>query len=157
MVTRYLLGATLIAAASPMLTSCQGVDCGEGTIERDGVCVPADQAVEPGDCGDGTHYDPAEGGSCVPDLPPAQCDPDTTVPIPDPVTGIITCVGTGTTGCGLPCPPPGPGNVSLCGKLYDVEDDSAIEETADGTPCDLENPTLTGPCSLHVAFYPALP
>ncbi len=156
MVTRISLAAALIAAMSPALVSCQQLECGEGTMEQDGECVTG-VAIEPGDCGPGTHYDAAEGGSCVPDLPPTQCDPETTTPVPDPETGVITCQGTGG-GCSIPCPPPGPGNVSLCGKLFDVENDTAIEDLvdADGTNCDDVEAT-DGPCALSVAFYPALP
>src|SRR5688572_13600242 len=108
MLTKTLLAAAMIAAMSPALVSCQQLECGEGTMERDGECVTG-VGVEPGDCGAGTHYDPAEGGSCVPDFPPTECGPNT-APEPDPVTGVIRCVGIGGGTCADPlaCAPPGP-------------------------------------------------
>jgi hypothetical protein len=159
MLTKTMLGAALVAAMSPMLASCQQLECGEGTVEQDGECV-SEEGISPGDCGPFTHYEPAEGGECVPDLPPTECGPNT-VAEPDPVTGVIRCIGVGgDDDCSqpLPCAPPGPGNVSLCGKLYDVEDDARIAD-ADGTTmeCNTEDPLAEGPCSLKVSFYAALP
>src|SRR5439155_24337155 len=90
------------------LASCKSVECGEGTIERNGACEPADQNVDPAMCGPNTVL---QGDKCVPTLPPTKCDPSTTTDDVDPVTGIHTCIGTGGGGCSSPfaCPNPSGG------------------------------------------------
>jgi hypothetical protein len=123
--------ALAIAAA---LTSCQTLECGENTIELDGKCVA--MAGTPGaECGPGTTFDPTSG-RCTSDLFSAGggiCGEGTTVVVND--QGVPQCVGTGVGGgCDtpLPCPPPTDGNaVSMCGRIYDLQDSRPLD---DGNP-----------------------
>jgi hypothetical protein len=139
-------------------TSCNSIDCGEGTIERGGACVPADGATNDAKCGAGTHIGPL--GTCVPIFDPTVCDPDTTTPIVDPDTGVTTCMGTGGGGgCGTPlvCPAGVGGKITVCGQLKDAENDQPIAASgATGAACDLANPAASGPCSMIVNFYDAI-
>ena len=85
------------------LTACGGSDgseCGEGTVEMEGVCVPTSMIM----CGDGTA--PDSDGNCVPDG--SQCGAGTTFDdgtgecVPD-----ITGCATGTVAMGGECVPDG--------------------------------------------------
>jgi hypothetical protein len=143
-------------AAAPLAQSgCMQIECGEGTIEQDGTCIPA--VIDPDDaqCGEGTIL---EGGVCVPENT-VVCDPTSTTAheLPD---GTIVCEGTGTgVGCEGPinCPSPSPGNVTICGQIFDVETNLPIRaDGATGAPCDPENPSADGPCSLEFAVYDAI-
>jgi hypothetical protein len=146
---RTQLGMSLVTglavAAGLSQASCSAVDCGEGTVERDGTCVPADQNPDPAQCGPG----PVLGA----------CDPMTTVEQFDEETGITTCIGVGG-GCDveLPCDAPDSGHTSLCGRLWDTETDTLIAPAtgATGTACNPAMPAATGPCSLDLKFYDAL-
>ena len=51
-----IMAVTAVAAAG-----CKSVDCGEGTIERSGVCVASDESVGNAMCGPFTELQ-AEGG-----------------------------------------------------------------------------------------------
>ncbi len=135
-------------------SSCNTLECGAGTIERNGACQVPDGArpENPAYCGNGTHYDDNEGG-CISDLPPTVCDPLTSSEVAQD-DGTILCVGTGS-GCGLGCPSATAGHVTVCGSLYDAETDDAIGGGA-GTPCDPTNATTSGPCSITLQFYDAL-
>jgi hypothetical protein len=108
-------------------------------------------------CGDGTHYD-ADSLSCVPDLPPTECGPNTTMEVGD--DGVIICVGSGGFGnCSDAgqCPQPNPDSVAVCGQIFDIETNEPLAaEGATGVPCDPDNPTADGPCSLEVVFYDPL-
>src|SRR5687768_9244947 len=73
------------------LASCKPLECGPGTLEKNGTCVPADELVETATCGPNTML---EGGQCVPTFQPTECDDETTVPELDTTTGVITCIGT---------------------------------------------------------------
>ncbi len=136
-------------------TSCNQVDCGAGTIERGGTCVPADDATDDALCGEGTHL---EQSLCVAD-DLTICDPSTTEARPDPITGVVTCVGTGTVGCGQPlaCGTASGGKINVCGQLIDAETDEPFEAAgASGTGCDINSPAASGPCSMIVNFYDAI-
>jgi len=151
------LGAVILAGAGNL--SCSALECGTGTVARDGVCVPADEQPDNAQCGEGTEL--GQGGLCVPSEV-VVCDPDTTLADEDPVTGVITCIGISNGGCSvdtLPggCPDPSSGKVTLCGRLYDSQTDAVFQAAAaDGTPCDPNNPTSEGPCSMSLTFYDAV-
>lgn len=150
------LAPALLAALPTSQLACSQVVCGEGTVEREGACHPADEQPGSATCGLGTVLGP--GGTCVPS-DPTQCDPETTEEQYDPDTGITTCVGTTTDPCTpeLQCPTPSSNKLVLCGRLYDTETDAPIRAVnATGTPCNPAAPTADGPCSLKLQFYDAL-
>src|SRR5690349_7432683 len=99
MSTSTQLLALLAVAAIPVAPSgCQQLQCAPGTNESNGQCVPANEVVDNGNCGPGTVL--GNDGMCVPEIPPTECDPNTTTPEPcadDP--SVICCVGTGGGGC----------------------------------------------------------
>jgi hypothetical protein len=137
-------------------SSCKSTDCGDGTIERDGTCVPADEVVGTAACGPFTEL---QGDRCVPMFPPTECDPATTVPDTDPATGVTTCIGTGTiAGCtgAFACPAPAAGTQTICGQLYDFENNALFQGTnPTGMQCPA-TPTADGPCSLGIRAYDAV-
>jgi hypothetical protein len=156
---RHVHVTALVATALAALgsTGCKNVNCGTGTIERGGSCVPADQTTGTAACGPNTVL---EGTQCVPTLPPTTCGSDTT-PVIDPATGITTCVGTGGGGCSAPlaCPTPTGSGASttqtICGQIYNFEDNTLFAEAnATGSAC--TTATTTGPCSLGIQAYDAL-
>jgi len=142
-------------------TGCTTLECGEGTSEVDGVCAVDDATTidTPSNCGQDTSYDPVSM-TCVPDFPPTECDQSTSVAVPDPVTGVITCVGIGGGGCDgtFLCQSPVEGKVSVCGQLYNVADNTYLRDSsADGTLCaDKTDPDPDGPCSTVMSFYDAV-
>lgn len=143
----------VLAAAS---SGCKSVDCGPGTIERNGTCAAADETTGTAACGSGTMLD---GDRCVPVLPPTICDPATTTEMPDPTDPSITiCVGNGMGGgCGSPlaCPAPAAGKQTICGQLYDAATNMPFQAMgATGAKC--TTATTTGPCALTVTPYDAL-
>jgi hypothetical protein len=150
---RYqLIFLTLLAALST--TSCKQIECGEGTIERDGQCEPADMTTM-GICGPFTEL---QGDRCVPMFPPTECDPATTEPDVDQSTGVTTCVGTGMSMCGSPlaCPTPtGATKQTICGQIYDFETGLPFAGTG-ATKCDPAMPTTSGPCALQIVAYDAI-
>jgi hypothetical protein len=120
------------ALALAPVASCSSLECGENTIERDGRCV-AEVAQPGGECGPGTVYNPTsmrcesslfnDGGGI--------CGANTTVLIDD--AGVRTCVGTGGGGgdCSQPLPctaPTGANNLSLCGRVYELEDSKPLDD-----------------------------
>ncbi|MCX5748580.1 MAG: hypothetical protein NT062_39530, partial [Proteobacteria bacterium] len=147
--------AAALAVAGATLLGCNNVDCGAGTIERAGTCMPADVTVGDAKCGPFTML---EGDQCVPTLPPTVCDDSTTTPELDPATGVITCIGTGGGGCDatFACPAPTDATTqTICGQLFDLESGSKFRAPgAMGTPCSAS--TTDGPCSLAIAAYDAL-
>ena len=150
------IAPTLLAALPGLQAGCSQVVCGDGTIERAGTCVPADEQPGAAQCGLGTEL--GTGGKCVP-TDPTFCDPDSTTAQIDPDTGVTTCYGNGGGGCAaeLPCMPPTSGRLTLCGRLYDTETDQVIAAAgATGVPCNPAAPTADGPCSLKVQFFDAL-
>ena len=151
-----IVSIVLLAVGPASQLACTELECGEGTIEEDGACVPSDIDPDDAQCGEGAVL---EDGFCVPENP-TVCDPETTVAVEDPDTHIITCQGTGTSlGCDtdITCPQPSSGNVTICGQIYDVETDAPIQAVgATGVACDLDNPTDSGPCSLQLKVYDAI-
>jgi hypothetical protein len=150
--TLPVAGAVVIAALSG---GCNTVDCAEGTIERGGECVPADEAFDNATCGVGTML---QSNQCVAIHEPTVCGVGT-VEDRQIEPGIITCVGVGGTGCDfdLRCGSAAAGKVSVCGRLFDVETDQRIEGVeATGLPCTSENAVQEGPCQLDVKFYDAV-
>lgn len=143
----------LAAVLAPLLsTSCKTVECGDGTTERDGVCVAANLATSNAVCGPFTHL---EGTQCAPDFDPAVCDPASTEADLG-ADGVITCIGTGNAGCSakLACPTPTDGTQTICGQIYDFETGEPFAAAdAKGEKC---TGATTGPCSLGIATYDAV-
>lgn len=138
--------------ASLAATGCKQIECGDGTIDRNGVCQPGDGTpVSPATCGEGTML---VGDRCQPVYPPTECDPDTTEMQFDETTGLTMCVGTGTGG--LPCPTASGTKETICGQLYDFETNAKLEAAnATGAVCDPGAPAADGPCALQLVVYDA--
>jgi hypothetical protein len=148
--TRILALSTvaLLAVVSLATTACKSVDCGDGTIERNGICVPADETVGAAKCGPFTEL---VGDSCVPQFPPTVCDPGTTQAELDD-QGVTTCIGTGA---GFACPQPAAGKQTICGQLYDLATNEPF--SAPGATCVPCTATAaTGPCSLGIRAFDAI-
>lgn len=144
-----ILLSVLVAASS----GCKSIDCGPGTIERNGTCAPADVTTGTASCGAGTMLD---GDRCIPVYPPTTCDPATTVEQPDPTDPSITiCVGTGGSSCSgvFACPSPAAGKQTICGQIYDAKTNMPFQGAATGAKC--TTATTTGPCALSVTPYDA--
>jgi hypothetical protein len=141
-------------AAAGVASGCKSTECGEGTIERNGTCQPADETTDPAKCGPMTEL---VGNECVPLFPPTQCDPSSTVEDKDPDTGVITCVGTGTSSCSgtFACPQPTSGTKqTICGQLYDFETNMPFQgQNPTGKLCTAGG---AGPCSLDITAYDAI-
>ncbi|MCW5806781.1 MAG: hypothetical protein KIT31_30760 [Deltaproteobacteria bacterium] len=133
---------------------CKELECGVGTIDKNGTCVPADETVSDAKCGPFTEL---RGDVCVPIFPPTQCDDGTTAPDVDPATGVVTCIGTGGGGCNAPlaCPQPADGKQTICGQIYDLKDDSKFA-APDATGAQCTEATATGPCSVDIHAYDAI-
>ena len=145
-----LLPLTALATGA----GCKEVECGEGTIEREGACVRADQSFSEAKCGEFTVL---VGGVCKPMFDPTVCDTATTLPDVDPETGVTTCRGTGTGGCSAPiaCPPPAAGKQTICGQLFNFENNQPFAAaSAEGARC--QAPAASGPCSLGIRAYDAI-
>ena len=141
---RALLLALLVATPS-----CKSVDCGPGTFERDGQCVPGDNVVDPATCGPFTEL---VAGQCVPMFPPTVCDPASTTLELDTSTGVTTCIGTGT---GFACEQPATGKQTICGQLHDLQTGMLFTDgNAQCTPC--ATSTATGVCSLGLRAVDAV-
>lgn len=159
MSTRASLLVFLAAAASAVaLSGCQQLQCADGTHEANGECVPSDETADPATCGPGTVL--GNDGMCAPELPPTQCDPNTTMTVPcvdDP--SIMCCVGTGGGTCDsdITCPAAVNGKINLCGRLFDLETDQQIRAAAPAIQ-DCTSPTAAtdGPCQLNVEVYDAI-
>lgn len=155
MQNRWILVAVLGLGAG-IGAGCKTTDCGDGTIERNGVCEPADEMVGSAACGEGTQQ---IGNECLPLFPPTQCDPATTATEVDPDTGMVTCIGTGGGGCSAPlaCPAPSGGHQTVCGRLYNFEDNEPLAATgATGTRCNPAMPSADGPCAVILVAYDAI-
>lgn len=142
--------AALLASAG-----CEGVECGPGTIERDGACVAADETVGAAKCGNGTTL---VGDTCTPAREPTVCGPGT-VREPDTQNGVVVCrpEGGGGGGCGaaVTCPAPASGKQTICGQLYDLETNERFEAAgALGARC--EPGATTGPCALAIRAFDAV-
>jgi len=149
---RFAIILSIVAAST---SGCSTVDCGPGTIERNGTCDPSDVGTGTAACGSGTVL---VGDQC---LTTVACDPDTTTSMPDPNDPSKTvCVGTsgGKVPCGQPigCPTPASGKQTICGQLYNIEDNTPFQGSgADGTKCDPAAPTTSGPCALAINPFDA--
>ena len=147
---RYLILLVVVA------TGCKQVECGDGTIERNGQCEPADVTTNGAMCGPFTVL---QGDRCVPMLDPTVCDPATTQATFDPDTGVYTCIGTGGGGCSaqLACAAPTAANhQTICGQIWDFESNTKFADAgATGAKCPT-TPTATGPCSLSISAYDAI-
>lgn len=144
----------LILASLLAGPSCKDVTCGDGTIEKDGACAPANVTVGTASCGPFTTL---QGDKCVPMFDPTQCDPLTTSPEVDPATGVTTCVGTGGGGCTAPfaCPAPAAGKQSICGQIVDLKTNQPFQSSgATGTKCSAT--TADGPCALGIKAFDAI-
>jgi hypothetical protein len=151
---RWILVVAVLASVE---VGCKSTECAEGTIERDGDCVPADVVADPASCGPFTE---ANGDQCVPMFPPTECDPSTSTPEIDPDTGVTTCVGiAGGGGCTAPlaCPAPADGKQTLCGRMYTLEDGEIFQaENATGARCTYMPPAASGPCAVGIRAYDAI-
>lgn len=145
----------LAAALATLQSGCSTVECGEGTIERDGDCVGSEQSTVPAICGDGTIL---VNGTCVAE---AVCDPSSTVLVPVG-DGTFICEGQGggaLPACDqpLPCPSASGTTTTICGQFYDVESDDELGEAeGDAVRCDPNVLAASGPCSYKLEFYDAL-
>jgi hypothetical protein len=138
--------------ASLAATGCKQIECGEGTIDRNGICAPGDGVIDPAKCGEGTML---VGDRCEPVYPPTECDPATTTMETDETTGVTMCVGIG--GVGIACPnPSGATKETICGQLYDFETNEKLEAAnATGAECDPDAPAADGPCAVTIVVYDA--
>lgn len=143
----------LLALLTALAAGCKNVDCGDGTTERNGICVPSSETVGTAQCGPFTEL---HGDRCVPIFPPTLCDPATTQPDVDEL-GVVTCIGTGGGGCAakLPCPVGTAGRQTICGQLYDFENNQPYAAASPtGTKC-IPGAT-SGPCALGIKAYDAV-
>jgi hypothetical protein len=144
----------LLASLAALASGCKGIDCGDGTTERNGTCVASSETVGTAKCGPFTEL---HGDMCVPMFPPTTCDPTTTQPDTDVSTGVTTCIGTGAAGCSakLPCPVSTTGKQTICGQLYDFENGQPFAQAgATGAQC--EAGAVAGPCALAIKAYDAV-
>jgi hypothetical protein len=135
--------------ASLLASACGGVPCGSGTIERAGSCVPADETTGTAACGPDTVL---VGNQCVSTV---ICDPDTTMPVIDPTTGMTTCKGTAGGGCNCPAQASSSSTQNICGQIYTFENNMPFTATgATGMKC--ATGATTGPCALNITAYDAI-
>ena len=150
----HILLLSSLAGLSGLAAGCTKTECGEGTIDRDGTCEPANVQTNAGMCGPFTEL---VGDRCVPQFPPTECDPATTMPAIDPDTGVVTCVGTGGGSCTsvFACPPGSTATkLTVCGQLYDIENNTKFQGAATGARCGTGE--TTGPCALQILAYDAI-
>jgi hypothetical protein len=148
------LRIVLPALAVTLASGCKSVDCGPGTAEKNGSCVPSSETVGTAKCGPFTEL---HGDTCVPMFPPTTCDPDTTQPDTDVGTGVTTCIGTGAASCSakLACPAGATGKQTLCGQIFDFETGQPLADAgATGAAC--ASVTASGPCSLGIQAFDAV-
>ncbi|MBL9019131.1 MAG: hypothetical protein JNL83_33390 [Myxococcales bacterium] len=156
--TRWITISSLFAASLGLaLTGCKELECAEGTVEADGMCKPSNGMFSNAMCGPFTVL---QGDKCVPMFPPTECDPTTTEVDVDPATGVTTCIGTGGGGCAspLPCPAPSAGKQTICGQLYNLEDNEKYAQMTpapSGAKCTPGGAT-DGPCALSITAYDAI-
>lgn len=146
----------IIAVVALLPTGCKEVECGPGTIERDGTCQPADTSIGTATCGPNTEL---VGDLCLPVFAPTVCDPGTTEADLDPTTNVTTCIGSGGGGCGaaIACPQPSAGLQTICGQLFDIETNEPFTAMdGSGTRCDPTAPATSGPCALRMNAYDAV-
>lgn len=146
--------SVLLALLAALTPSCKGIDCGDGTTERNGSCVASGQTVSAARCGPFTML---QGDLCVPMFPPTVCDPGTTAEDTDKGTGVTTCIGTGAAGCSakLGCPTPTDGTQTICGQIFDFETGQPFAQAgATGAQCSAAS--TSGPCSLGIHAFDAV-
>ncbi|HEU0032744.1 MAG TPA: hypothetical protein VFQ53_19065 [Kofleriaceae bacterium] len=144
-----ILAVAALSLVGLVQTGCKSVECGDGTIERDGTCVASDETVDPATCGPFTEL---VAGKCVPTFPPTVCDTASTQGEIDEL-GVTTCIGTSA---GFACPQPAAGKQTICGQIYDIETGQPFQDVgATCMPCPA-TPTATGPCSLAIRAYDAV-
>jgi len=152
--TLSIFGFALLAASSSLLTACVTDICGDGTIERDGVCVPADDSPSDAKCGPGTVL--VRDGTCH---AIQACDPATTTEVPDPSDpDRKLCVGSGgALSCDkdIVCPTATGGKMNLCGRILDLEASTAISAGTTGN-CNPNAPAADGPCALKIKLFSPL-
>jgi len=146
----------LLSLLAAMTSSgCKMVECADGTIERDGKCMPGDGDSVISKCGPFTHL---AGDQCIPDFPPTVCESGAESML-DPETGVTTCLGGGLPPCGtaITCSKPdGATKQSFCGQISNFQDNTPISDPV-GTPGELCNENSTSPaCKLQVLAYDAL-
>ncbi len=155
----FRTGALALVSAFALIgtsSGCNEIECGDGTIQRDGTCEPSGTVSTAGTCGQGTVL---RGDKCEPILPPTKCDPDTTAPDTDPVTGLVTCIGTGGGSCAssVACPLGTAGKMTICGRILNVDDGAPF---ADASPtakiCPAGLGATAGPCALELKAYDAI-
>jgi len=142
----------ILAFATTAAPACKSIECGTGTIERDGTCAPSDETVGTAMCGPFTMI---QGNECVPIYPPTICEPGTTEEDMGS-DGVITCKGTGGPGgCSgdITCPTPSSGKQTICGQIYNFEDNSKFQGAATGAKC--AGTETTGPCALQILAFDA--
>jgi hypothetical protein len=143
----------ILAFATTAAPACKSIECGTGTIERDGTCAPSDETIGTGKCGPFTML---HGEQCVPMFPPTICDPITTEEDTGS-DGVTTCKGTGVSaGCSGPitCPSPTPGKQTICGQIYNFQNDAKFQGATTGMVC--AGTETTGPCALQILAYDAV-
>ena len=143
----------ILAFATTSAPACKSIECGTGTIERDGTCAPSDETVGTAKCGPFTMI---MGDQCVPMFPPTICEPGTTTEDTGS-DGVITCKGTGVSaGCSgdISCPNPASGKQTICGQIYNFEDNSKFQGAATGAAC--VGTETSGPCALQVVAFDAV-
>jgi hypothetical protein len=150
----HLLLITILASSLSAGSGCVQTECGEGTVERDGVCVTDGNDYKVPTCGPFTQL---QGDRCVPVYQPTMCDPSSSEAQIDPDTGVVTCIGTGTSQT-LACPQPvGATKLTICGQLYDIESGAKFAAPdAECSKCDPTAPTTSGPCALAILAFDAL-
>jgi hypothetical protein len=134
---------TVLGAAA-----CKSTECGDGTLEVNGICQPADNTVGAAMCGPFTEL---VGDKCVPQFPPTVCDNATTSQDVDQMTGVTTCIGTGG---GFACPTPASGKQTICGQLFDVQTNMPFAASTACAQCTAA--TASGPCSIAIRAFDAI-
>ncbi len=127
--TFSLLSAFAQIGCEPSLT------CGDGSLEIDGTCV-AEALTPTPTCGAGTVYNAVSGVCEVAEvaLGYGVCGDFTARVTRD--DGLPICVGTGGSACGIrpPCPEPEEsGNMTLCGRVYELETSDPLSNDIDST------------------------
>jgi hypothetical protein len=122
----------ILAMTAFVCGSCQNLECGENTIERDGQCV-ASTIPSDVECGPGTAFDPGSG-RCLSVL---TCGENTIAVTTD--AGLPVCVGIGgNVDCNqpIPCPSPEGASMTVCGRIYDLEDGTPLDDgnSSNGEP-----------------------
>ena len=122
----------ILAMTAFVCASCQNLECGDNTIERDGKCVASTLPPDK-ECGPGTAFDPGSG-RCLSVL---TCGENTIAVTTD--AGVPVCVGIGgSVDCNqpIPCPPPDGDSMTVCGRIYDLEDSTPLDDanSSNGEP-----------------------